>query len=75
MRLRLMLALVIACFAGCQPEDTACSPGAVRCPTDRSIEFCDDGVWAGPEACAPREGAGGLEITTYCYPDQGVCAP
>jgi len=70
------LLLLVLLLAGCPSEgDGTCEEGAVQCPTNRTIMYCDAGVWGDEEACPPRQGAGGLEITTYCYPDQGVCAP
>ena len=62
-------------LSGCIVEETPCETGEGRCFGSRAIEYCLDGVWQEPEDCEPREMAGGLEIITYCYEDQGVCAP
>lgn len=72
---RLLLVLALGLLACQEPTDGPCEAGEVRCPTTRTIQYCLDGVWQDEEDCAPREAAGGLEITTYCYVDQGVCAP
>lgn len=68
----LLFALLLACE---EPVDETCETGDVQCPTTRTIQYCQDGVWDEAETCPPRQGAGGLEIITYCYPDQGTCAP
>lgn len=69
----LPLLLLLACVEG--PDDETCEEDTVLCPTTRTIQYCVDGLWGEPETCPPRTGAGGLEIITYCYPDQGTCAP
>ena len=68
--------LLFLLLVGCAPpDDDSCEDGDARCEGDRSIAYCDAGVWQEAEACAPREGAGGLTINTVCYPEQGICAP
>ncbi len=73
---RLLSVLPLLLLLGCEaPGDDSCGPDDVQCPTSRTIQYCLDGLWDEPEDCPPRQGAGGLEINTYCYQDQGVCAP
>ncbi|MCO4769647.1 MAG: hypothetical protein KDA24_06410 [Deltaproteobacteria bacterium] len=74
-RLVFALSLLVMLLGGCIVEEEPCETGQGRCFGTRSIEYCLDGVWQEPERCAPRQMAGGLEILTYCYEDQGVCAP
>ena len=74
-RLAALLPLIVLLACVAEPDDDSCEAGDVRCPTTRTIQHCLDEVWDEPESCPPRTGAGGLEILTYCYPDQGVCAP
>ncbi len=63
---------LLACPSG---DDGPCEDDAVRCVGNSTIEYCLDGEWQGPEDCPPREFAGGPPVNTYCYEEQGVCAP
>jgi hypothetical protein len=70
------LLVLVALLCGCPTEfDEGCEDGQAQCVGTSVIQYCEDGLWGEEESCQPREVAGGLTIVTYCYEDQGVCAP
>ena len=72
----LALALMASLLVACPSEgDELCEDGEARCAGNDIIQYCYGDEWGEEEQCRAQDVGGGQTIPTYCYPDQGVCAP
>jgi hypothetical protein len=77
MRELILAALLAGCpapapYTGSAAEG-ACDEAAAQCVDERTIQYCDGGQWADPEACPPQETEVG-SVATYCF-EAGFCGP